>query len=591
MKMFKRAKFLIILSSALLALGCNNIDQGLKKDEIEGQSKKINELIVKASLLSSEEDSILQALDLFKEAHSEAKKIGNNELILETAYQLGSIYTSFSKPELATGMYYTSLKYAEVLKDSQKIAQSKLGLGIVMYTMNRNTEAVKYFKESLDLNNQIRQVTSHKNLHFYLLGLGYARLNKDKKAFYYLEKSKKISQELNDTMKLLEIRLGLNNIKIKNSDNSEILKEYQELYQIFNEKSEKVGKAYTLEGMGKYYLKKEQNLLAQEYANQSYQEVKNLNLIYPLQSILETVVEAELKNKNFEAASQHLRELQAIKDSIQGLNTAAKVTLLTADYDFSKKKEEFNSQMQKQRKQNLIWISVAGLLFTFILLFVYFLRVVSKERKKSDALLLNILPKDTAKDLKIHGKSEAKTHRSVTIVFADIENFTSIARGLPPNVIVMMLDRYFQAFDDIIEKYSLEKIKTIGDAYMFVAGLKGSSKESAVNAVEACQELIEETKKIYTSMRANYGVAFKFRFGMNTGDLVSGVVGKKKYAFDVWGDAVNLASRMESASTPNKLNISETTYHLVQDQFKCTPRGELNAKNRGKIKMYFVDFV
>lgn len=566
------------------------MDKRLKKDDFRKEEAKIIKLIEKATLLSGQEDSILLALDLFKEAHLKANNLGSNLLIQETADQLGSIYTSISKQGLATGMYYTALKYAEVLKDSQKMAKSKLGLGIIMYTMNRNNEAVKYFNESLELNNKINEIGGHKNLHYYLLGLSYARLNNDKKAYFYLEKSKKISQELNDSMKLLEIRLGLNNIKIKGSKDPEILNEYQNLYYIFDQKNEKVGKAYTLEGMGRYYLKNKENILAQKYANLSYQEVKNLNLIYPLQSILETVIESEIKNKNFKAATIHLNELQAIKDSIQGLNAAAKVTLLTADYKFSKKKDEFTSQMQKQRKQNLILIGIAGLLFCLILLSVYFFRTVSKERKKSDALLLNILPKETAKDLKIHGKSKAKTHNDVTIVFADVENFTSIAKGLPPNILVMMLDRCFKAFDDIMEKYQLEKIKTIGDAYMFVSGLNGSPKESAKNAVEACKELIEETQKIYASMHANYGIAFRFRFGMNTGDLVSGVVGKKKYAFDVWGDAVNLAARMESASSPNKLNISEATYQLLQDDYKCTPRGEINAKNSGNIKMFFVEF-
>ncbi len=188
----------------------------------------------------------------------------------------------------------------------------------------------------------------------------------------------------------------------------------------------------------------------------------------------------------------------------------------------------------------------------------YAFKGVARERKNSDNLLLNILLYETARDLKENGVARARAHKDVSIVFADVQNFTKIASGLEPTILVKVLDQYFSMFDAIIKEFGLEKIKTIRDAYMFVSGLENSNN-SALSAVEATLKILEDAASKQQYMLGEHGVKFKFRVGMHTGNIVSGVVGNVKYAFDIWGDAVNTASRMETNSIPGKINVSDKT--------------------------------
>jgi class 3 adenylate cyclase len=209
------------------------------------------------------------------------------------------------------------------------------------------------------------------------------------------------------------------------------------------------------------------------------------------------------------------------------------------------------------------------------------------EKKKSDDLLLNILPEDIANELKQTGHTKPRSYEIATVMFTDFENFTSKSEKLSPEELVSLIDTCFTKFDEIISKHKMEKIKTIGDSYLCVSGLPDPKSHSAINTVEAAFEIIETMKSIKLNTSDNN--YFDIRIGIHTGPLVAGVVGDKKFAFDIWGDTVNTASRMEQTSEPNKINISHSTYELIREKYHCTYRGEKAAKNKGKIEMYFVD--
>jgi len=209
------------------------------------------------------------------------------------------------------------------------------------------------------------------------------------------------------------------------------------------------------------------------------------------------------------------------------------------------------------------------------------------EKKKSDDLLLNILPEDVANELKETGRTKPRSYEIATVMFTDFENFTSKSENLSPEELVNLIDTCFTKFDSIISKYKMEKIKTIGDSYLCVSGVPDSKAHNAVNAVSAAIEIIEAIKELRSN--GNDDDYFDIRIGIHTGPLVAGVVGDKKFAFDIWGDTVNTASRMEQNSEANKINISRTTYDLVKEKYQCTYRGEKAAKNKGKIEMYFVE--
>jgi ligand-binding sensor domain-containing protein/class 3 adenylate cyclase len=215
--------------------------------------------------------------------------------------------------------------------------------------------------------------------------------------------------------------------------------------------------------------------------------------------------------------------------------------------------------------------------------------VIQKEKNKSDELLLNILPSEVAEELKEKGYTTAKAFDEVTVLFSDIKGFTDVAERMTAQELVKEINTYFSAFDGIIQKYGLEKIKTIGDAYIAAGGLPEKNSATAENVVEAAiamQQAVEILKQERASLNKPY---FELRIGIHTGPVVAGVVGIKKFQYDIWGDTVNLAARMEQSGVPGKINISQHTYELVKEQFTCVHRGKIEAKNKGDIDMYFVE--
>ncbi|WP_210465726.1 adenylate/guanylate cyclase domain-containing protein [Rufibacter roseolus] len=213
---------------------------------------------------------------------------------------------------------------------------------------------------------------------------------------------------------------------------------------------------------------------------------------------------------------------------------------------------------------------------------------VNQQKEEIEKLLLNILPVEVANELKETGAATPRFYESATVLFTDFVGFTSIAEGLSPNELVSELNNCFLAFDTIVEKNNLEKIKTIGDAYMCAGGLPVSNQTHAVDAILAAIEIQEHMKRV-NEARASHGlVPWSLRIGIHTGPLVAGVVGRKKFAYDIWGDTVNLASRIESSGEGGKINISETTFEAVKEWFSCLYRGKVPAKNKGEVDMYFV---
>jgi class 3 adenylate cyclase len=212
-----------------------------------------------------------------------------------------------------------------------------------------------------------------------------------------------------------------------------------------------------------------------------------------------------------------------------------------------------------------------------------------RERKKSDELLLNILPRKIADELKLHGKVEPSYHPSATIIFTDFKGFTTIAESLTPKELLEELDRCFVQFDSIIEKYGLEKLKTIGDSYMCAGGIPVPNQTHIIDCVLAgieMQNIMNTVKELKKMLGLPY---WEMRLGIHTGPLMAGVIGTKKFAYDVWGDTVNTASRMESSGMVGMVNISQAVYEVIKDVFDCEFRGMIPAKNKGAIEMYLVN--
>jgi hypothetical protein len=215
--------------------------------------------------------------------------------------------------------------------------------------------------------------------------------------------------------------------------------------------------------------------------------------------------------------------------------------------------------------------------------------VVEKEKSRSEELLRNILPEEVAEELKLKGKAEAKQIEQVTVLFTDFKGFTEISEKLSPKELVNEIHECFSAFDRIMLKHGVEKIKTIGDAYMAAGGIPKPTKTHAIDVVNAALELQHFMNDRNKVKQKNNELFFEIRIGIHTGPVVAGIVGVKKFAYDIWGDTVNTASRMESSGEAGKVNISGATYACVKNLFKCTYRGKIKAKGKGEIDMYFVD--
>ncbi|MBK9680772.1 MAG: AAA family ATPase [Saprospiraceae bacterium] len=240
-------------------------------------------------------------------------------------------------------------------------------------------------------------------------------------------------------------------------------------------------------------------------------------------------------------------------------NLESKVTERTRDLEKQKLIAESQTQVALEQKQ-----------------------LAESERKKSDILLLNILPDEVARELKTKGESEARQFGNVTVIFTDFVNFTTICESLSPIQLVYELNKCFAAFDQIIDKHELEKIKTIGDAYLAVSGLPRIFEDHALKACHAAIDILNWVKN------PDNNCLFDIRIGINSGPVIAGIVGLRKYVYDIWGDTVNTASRLESSSASGKINLSESTYQMVKDQLPCEYRGKIQAKNKGSINMYYV---
>jgi len=210
------------------------------------------------------------------------------------------------------------------------------------------------------------------------------------------------------------------------------------------------------------------------------------------------------------------------------------------------------------------------------------------EKEKSDRLLANMLPKGTAEEIMAKGKAEKVKYNFVTVLFSDIQGFTRIAEEMNPELLIDELDKFFFHFDSVVEKYRIEKIKTIGDAYMCAGGIPERNRTNPVEVVLAALEMQQYMSDIKKDVQNDAARFWDIRIGIHTGTVIAGVVGHKKLTYDIWGDTVNTASRMESSGEAGKVNISGTTYEFVKEFFTCEYRGKMPVKYKGDLDMYFV---
>jgi len=339
----------------------------------------------------------------------------------------------------------------------------------------------------------------------------------------------------------------------------------------------------------------------EEKTENLFSKVSNLhNEQQALKEQIDTLTQTQLEAELLIALQKNKMDALEFERELDSLVLTHGETLIKEQQAQLKLRE---NELQLQESQRNLFLALAAMVFLISIgLLLKYLstkktntiltgknKTIEEERQKSEQLLLNILPVMVANELKVNGVAKARKYEEVTVFFSDFVNFSGISRDLSPEKIVTLLDYYFKAFDNIIGKYNLEKIKTIGDAYMCVGGLPKTDANHAKDVVNAALEIQTLIAKIKQEKIKTGEPFFEARIGIHTGPLVAGVVGNKKFAFDVWGDTVNVAAKLEEESKSGKINISDATYQLIEKNFDCKLRGKIPIKNRGEIKMYFVN--
>ncbi len=465
----------------------------------------------------------------------------------------------------------------------------------------------------------------------------YSIMGNHKNSIEYYKQAINILRDQNDSIGVASALLNAGDEYFNQHKLDSAMNFFQESQIIFRELDFEIGVAYGQGNVGMIYAEQGKDDLAEASMNQAIQVLEEVEDYYPIsvyltylsdisltrgdwntameqaQRSLDLAQDYRLKDQISKASLQisdlhenagnlaeslhYYKQYSAFKDSVSNIVSVQQMANMRTDFEISQKQIEVDLLNQQKRTQSVIVIAVCVALFLIGLLafglyrrYLYIKKtnsVIEQERNRSEKLLLNILPKETAQELKEFGKVKAHRFESVTVLFTDFEGFTFYAENLSPEKLVEGVDYYFSKFDDIMDKYGLEKIKTVGDAYMCAGGLPFPAEDHAYRVVLAAFEIaefVEHSKNINEAVAKRFNV----RIGINTGTVIAGVVGTKKFSYDIWGDAVNVASRMESNSDPGRINISENTYQLIKDKFKCEYRGEIAIKNHGTVKMYYV---
>ncbi len=531
------------------------------------------------------------------------EEIGDKQGISNLQSNLGSIYQTKGDDPTALEYFLNSARMASEIGDSLRIATANLNIGSV-YSNQKVTynQALEAYEESKVIFDKIG----------YQEGVGYAAFNmgelhlKDndpKAAIRVLEESLKALNASDGNITTSLILMGKAYAQMGDLEKAE--KFLVDAIEVAKEKDAKVEESKAYIALGE--LHNDQNKL--EAAEESY--LKGLELAETTQvfrdkrDIFEGLAQLYSKSDNHKKAYTYQKLFSEMRDTIRNSDYDKTIGDLRFQFDIENKEKEIEllnaenelnrAEIEKAKVSKRYFLAISALLFAIAMgvIFQYWFmkrsnRRLAEERNRAENILLNILPKETAEELKISGKIRAKEFEEITILFTDFKEFSVVAEKIKGEDLVKSVDYFFSKFDDITEKHNLEKIKTIGDAYMCAGGLPTENKTNAEDAFKAAIEIMNFVRE--TQKNPPEGIyPFQIRIGINTGPVVAGVVGTKKFQYDIWGNSVNIAARMESNSLPGRINVSENTYQLLKDKAVFNYRGIVKVKNAQNLKMYFVE--
>lgn len=537
----------------------------------------------------------VQTLDYWNQSLKVFETIKDDVGIANMLSNIGAIYFNQGADDKALEYTLKSLQLAEKLGDTSRIVPALINVGGI-YHNKKDPVALTYLLKAVPMVERSGDKEAY-SLITGNIGEVYYDNNDNQKAIEYFRESIKSAI---DNSALAFAYNGIGKVYLKEGDLEMALQNHNLALQAAQKVDDKFQVIRSLRGIADVYEKQNKTSLALKYYQKARLTAAQMNDVkVELKDLYKDMSAAYAKNSDFFSAYLYRSLYSDIKDTLYNLETRKKLNQLQFDFELSKKEDEIVLQEAKIKSEKQARMGVTiGLALILIIAFIIYRnylqkakvnRILDKQKDQIENLLLNILPREVASELQATGKSTPRHFEEASILFTDFKGFTAIADKLSPEEVVEELNECFMAFDTVMEKYDLEKIKTIGDAYMCAGNIPSPRPDHVYKIIHAAMEIQDFMKK-YNSRRAEKGLeTWEIRIGVHVGPVVAGVVGKKKYAYDIWGSAVNIASRMESNGAPGRVNISATTYEMIKDRFECSYRGKIFAKNLGELDMYFVE--
>lgn len=519
---------------------------------------------------------------------------------------MGAVYFDQSDDQHALEYFLKALKIAEESADTFRMATVLQNIGAV-YANKPATQdkALEYYQRAYPLCVATGDKAALGNVQ---VNIGEIQLNRgrDSLALLNFERSLEafrsagsayLPYPLNDIGKVYE----------KRGDYANAIRYHQQAFDFASKTNATQYLAQSLTGIADTRLAQGDWQKAIETYKKALGYAKKLGAVnYDVKNATAGLALSYARAGNFASAYRYQADLGSLKDSLYNIDVDTKLSHQMTNFEIQKKQSQIDLLTKDKALQDLELnrqkvarnALMAGLILVFIIAFILYRdyrnklktnKLLDSQKAEIERLLQNILPAEVARELQANGEAKPRYYEDVSVLFTDFKNFSILAEALAPQEVVSELNTYFNAFDEVIGKYQLEKIKTIGDSYMCAGGIPTEDDSHLMRMVQASLE-IQEFIRERNWKRIGMGLQpWELRIGINVGPLVAGVVGRRKYAYDIWGSTVNIASRMESSGEPGKVNISAAVYERIKDHYHCAYRGKVYAKNIGEIDMYFVD--
>lgn len=531
-------------------------------------SRNLSTALINVGSLYSELGDKVKAIQCFERSLKVAKEHEYFDVQAGSLMNLGNEYDLLDDQEAAIGYLERSIELYEKLGDLGKLGTALANLGVANKNLGDYDRALEYVLQAVDAHEQLED-PFYISSSLILLSQVYMEMGKYEESQEQVDRAYELSSQFNLKKILIgayiqmgELNLRQNDLNLADQNCKASLNLARELAHLEHEFAAceclyHVNKTRGQHQEALFYLELKSNL--QDSLNITETAKKLQRMEFDKELLADSLQQEEEKHAIELAHQEEVAEKDKTRNLLMG---GGLLLLLVAGGLFSR-----NRYVNRSKKQ------------------------IQKEKDRSEELLLNILPEEVAEELKDKGQAEAQLIDHVTVLFTDFKGFTALSEKLSPKELVDDLNVCFSEFDRITAKYGIEKIKTIGDAYMAAGGLPTPNDTHATDVIKAALEMrdfVEAGKAKKIEQGLPY---FEVRVGVHTGPVVAGIVGVKKFQYDIWGDTVNTASRMESSGEVGQVNISEATYEMVKDNSKLsfTSRGKVKAKGKGELEMYFVE--